>query len=77
MKTIFKNGTYERVSEEVADYEVKVGNAQYASKKSWKENVRDIVKVKAETVVEAEQKGEHTKSKKAIKSAKLKSKQRQ
>lgn len=77
MKTIFKNGTYERVSEEVADYEVKVGNARYASKSDWKKNVRDVVVTKSETVVEAEQKGEKTKSKKAIKSAKFKSKQRQ
>lgn len=75
MKTIFKNGTYERVSNEVADYEVKVGNARYASKMDWKKNVRNAAK--AETVVEAEEKGEKTKSKKAIKAAKFKSKQRQ
>lgn len=42
MKTIFRNGTYERVSNEVADYEVRVGKAQYTSKSNWKINVRDI-----------------------------------
>jgi len=75
MKTIFKNGTYERVSEEVAEQEVKMGRARYASKIDWKKNVRNAAK--AETVVEAEEKGEQTKSKKAIKAAKFKAKQRQ
>ena len=77
MKTIFKNGTYERVSNEVADYEVRTGRAKYASKMDWKTNARSTVSVKSETVTEAEQKGEHTKSKKAMKAAKFKAKQRQ
>ena len=77
MKTIFKNGTYERVSNEVADYEVRMGKAKYASKIDWKKNTRSTVNIKSETVTEAEQKGEHTKSKKAMKAAKFKSKQRQ
>ena len=66
MKTIFKNGTYERVSNEVADYEVRMGKAKYASKIDWKKNTRSTVNVKSET-----------KSKKAMKAAKFKSKQRQ
>ena len=75
MKTIFKNGTYERVSNEVAEHEVKMGRAKYASKMDWKKTTRNTTKPEA-TVV-AEQKGEQTKSAKAIKAAKLKSKQRQ
>jgi len=75
MKTIFKNGTYERVSNEIADYEVRIGKAKYASKIDWKKNTRSSVKVEA--VVVAEQKGEHTKSKKAMNAAKFKAKQRQ
>ena len=77
MKTIFKNGTYERVSNEVADYEVRVGKAKYTSKIEWKKNTRSIVSVKSEATTEAEQKGEHTKSNKTIKAAKFKAKQRQ
>ena len=75
MKTIFKNGTYERVSNEVAEHEVKVGKAKYASKMDWKKTTRSLPK--SETVTVAEQKGEKTKSEKAIRSAKLKAKQRQ
>jgi len=75
MKTIFKNGTYERVSNEVAEHEVKMGRAKYASKIDWKKNVRNTAK--AEVVVEAEEKGEKTKSKKAIKAANFKARQRQ
>jgi len=75
MKTIFKNGTYERLSNEVAEHEVKMGRAKYASKIDWKKNVRNTAK--AEVVVEAEEKGEKTKSKKAIKAANFKARQRQ
>lgn len=75
MKTIFKNGAYERVSEEVAEISVRHQGAKYVSKSEWKLNARNVAK--SETVVEAETKGEVTKSKKAEKSAKLKEKQRQ
>ncbi len=75
MKTILKDNQYLRVNNEVAEYEVRMGRAKYASKIDWKKNVRNTVK--AEAVVEAEEKGEHTKSKKAIKVAKFKAKQRQ
>ena len=74
MKTILRNGVYERVNNEVADYEVSFGRAKFASKSEWKKNVRDV---KSEQVVIAETKGEITKSKKAEKAAKLKAKQRQ
>jgi hypothetical protein len=73
MKTIFSNGTYQRVSNEVADHEVSFSRAKFVSKSEWKTNVRDI---KSEQVVVAEAKGEVTKSKKAEKAAKLKAKQR-
>jgi hypothetical protein len=75
MKTILKNGTYERVSNEVAEHEVRMGRAKYASKMDWKKNTR--VAPKPEAVVEAEVKGEKTKSKKAIKAANFKARQRQ
>ena len=74
MKTIFSNGTYHRVSNEVADHEVKMNRAKYASKSDWKKNVRDTQKSQEVTIAEA--KGSETKSRKAEKSAKLKAKQR-
>lgn len=74
MKTIFKNGTYLRVGDEVAKQEVLFGRAKYVSKSEWKTNMRDV---KPETVIVAEEKGTITKSKKAEKAAKLKAKQRQ
>jgi hypothetical protein len=73
MKTIFSNGTYQRVSNEVADREVSFGRAKFAPKSEWKTNVREV---KSEQIVVAEAKGEVTKSKKAEKAAKLKAKQR-
>jgi hypothetical protein len=75
MKTIFKNGAYERVSDEVAEISVRHQGAKYVSKSEWKLNARNITK--SETVIEAESKGEVTKSKKAKKAAKLREKQRQ
>jgi hypothetical protein len=74
MKTILRNGAYERVSNEVADHEVSFGRATYAPKSEWKQKVRDVRKSADVTVAEA--KGEVTKSKKADKAAKLKAKQR-
>ncbi|NBW57902.1 hypothetical protein EBR43_09035, partial [bacterium] len=74
MKTIYRNGTYERVSDEVAGHEVAFGRAKYAAKSEWKTNVRDTQK--SAEVTEADAKGEVTKSKKAEKAAKLKAKQR-
>ena len=41
MKTIFSNGTYQRVSNEVAASEVSFNRAKYAPKSEWKTNVRD------------------------------------
>ena len=75
MKTIYSNGAYERVSNEVADHEVKMGRAKYSPKNEWKVSVRDAQK--SAVVIVAESKGEITKSKKAEKAAKLKAKQRQ
>ena len=74
MKTIYRNGTYERVSDEVAATEVSFGRAKYAPKSEWKQKVR--VAQKPVIVTEAEAKGEITKSRKAEKAAKLKAKQR-
>jgi hypothetical protein len=74
MKTILRNGAYERVSNEVAEHEVSFGRAKYAPKSEWKKNVRDVQKSVEVTV--ADEKGKVTKSKKAEKAAKLKAKQR-
>ena len=70
MKTIFKNGTYQRVSNEVAEKEVKFG-AKFASKSEWKTSVRDVKVIKPEVEVT-----EKVKSKKAEKRSKLKNAQR-
>lgn len=51
MKTILKNGTYQRVSNEVAEREVAKG-AKFASKSEWKKNVRDAKKIAIEEVKE-------------------------
>ena len=45
MKTIFKNGEYKRVSDEVAEKKVKEG-WKFTSKSEWKEKVRDAEKAK-------------------------------
>ena len=45
MKTIFKNGTYQRVSNEVAEKEVKFGSAKFAPKSEWKSSVRGIMEI--------------------------------
>jgi hypothetical protein len=74
MKTILSNGTYQRVSDEVAEHQVRYYGAKYTPKSEWKINVRD--KNKSEQVVVAEVKGEKTKSKKAQRREKIKEKQR-
>ena len=71
MKSILKNGTYLRVSDEVAEIEVRKGNAKYVSKTEWKQNTKVVTEA-----VTTEHK-EQVKSKKAEKAAKLKAKQRQ
>ena len=72
MKTILKNGTYQRVSNEVAEREVAKG-ARFASKTEWKINVRDLQKTQVPSeVVEQQQK---VKSKKAQRKAKFAEKQ--
>ena len=68
MKTILKNGTYQRVSNEVAEREVAKG-ARFVSKTEWKINVRDLQKTQVPSeVVEQQQK---VKSKKAQRKAKF------
>lgn len=46
MKTIFSDGVYQRVADEVADHEVKFGRAKFVPKTEWKKNVRDVEKAK-------------------------------
>lgn len=74
MKTIFKNGVYDRVNEEVAESNVKFHGWKYVPKSEWKLNARPT---KTETqVVEAEKK-EKTISKKAQRRLAIKENQRQ
>ena len=40
MKTILENGTYKRVSDEVAEKRVRSGAAEYAPKSKWKAQER-------------------------------------
>lgn len=44
MKTIIKNGVYERVNNEVGENKVDYGGYKYVKKEEWKKNVRDIKK---------------------------------
>lgn len=71
MKTIFKNGTYQRVSNEVAEKEVKFGSAKFASKSEWKTSIRDVKVIKPEVEVT-----EKVKSKKSENRSKIKKNQR-
>lgn len=72
MKTIIVNGTYERVSDEIARLRVSAG-AKYAPKSEWKSQVRDIQS--EEKIVETV-KAEKIKTAKVEKRLKLKQKQR-
>jgi hypothetical protein len=72
MKTILINGVCQRVDNEVADHEVKMGRATYAPKSELKKT-RSATSIEAKI---ADLKGEVTKNRKAEKAAKLKSKQR-
>ena len=44
MKTILENGTYKRVSDEVAEKKVINGTAEYAPKSKWKAQERKSTK---------------------------------
>ena len=72
MKTIIVNGTYERVSDEIARLRVSAG-AKYVPKSEWKLNVRNL-ETEAEVVESV--KAEKTKTAKVEKRLKLKQKQR-
>jgi len=74
MKTIFKDGIYERVDNEVGEVRTKYQGWKFVPKSEWKKNVRDI---KTEARVTEEVKKEETVSKKAERRQKLKEKQRQ
>lgn len=73
MKSIFKNGAYDRVSDEMAETRVKSQGWKFVSKTEWKANSRATVVV--ENKVETDKKDE-TLSKKAERRKKLKEKQR-
>jgi len=74
MKVIKKaDGTFEKVTNDYADNEVRFGRASFAPKSEWKKNVRDTQSVEAKV---AEIKGLVTKVEKREKREKLKEKQR-
>jgi hypothetical protein len=54
MKTIFKNGVYDRVNEEVAESSVKYNGWKYVPKSEWKDTTK--TKKSEEQVVQAEKK---------------------
>jgi len=74
MKTIFKNGAYERVGEEVAESQVKYHGWKYVPKSEWKAATRVLV---TEAQEEQSEKKEKTLSKKAQRRINIKEKQRQ
>jgi len=66
MKTIFKNGEYERVPDEVAENAVKHKGFKYVSKSEWKINTRPVLELKEEEPkVEKETKKSYQKKKKS------------
>lgn len=74
MKVIKKtDGTFEKVTNDFAENEVRFGRASFAPKSEWKKNVRDTQSVEAKV---AEIKGSVTKAEKREKREKLKEKQR-
>lgn len=73
MKTVFKDGAYERVADEVGEIRTKNQGWKYVPKSEWKQNAR-VVKTEAQVV--QDEKKEETVSKKALRRSKLKEKQR-
>lgn len=74
MKTVFKNGVYERVDNEVAETRVNNQGWKFVSKSEWKTNARP--KPSEKSLVESEKK-EKTLSKKALRRKKLGERQRE
>jgi hypothetical protein len=74
MKTVFKNGVYERVDNEVAETRVNNQGWKFVPKSEWKTNARPAVSEKS--LVEQEKK-ETTLSDKALRRKKLGEKQRE
>jgi hypothetical protein len=48
MKTVLRNGSYERVSDDQAELLVKRNLATYAPKSEWKRTVRDAHRIEKE-----------------------------
>ena len=49
MKTVLRNGSYERVSNDQAESLVKRNLATYAPKSEWKQTVRDANRIEKES----------------------------
>lgn len=52
MKTVLRNGRYERVSDEQAEKLVKRNLATYAPKSEWKRTVRDVNRIEPKVKIE-------------------------
>ena len=74
MKTIFKDGVYDRVDNEVGELRVKAQGWKYVAKEEWKKNSRGY---KTEPQAVESEKKEVTLSKKAARRLAIKSKQRE
>ena len=73
MKTVFKDGVYERVDNEVGEIRTKNQGWKYVPKSEWKQNARGAVSIKQE---EADTQKKEAQEKKATRRSKLKAKQR-
>ncbi len=68
-----RDGSFEKVTDDFAENEVRFGRASFAPRSEWKTNVRDTQSVEVKV---AEIKGSVTKAEKREKREKLKEKQR-
>jgi DNA-binding winged helix-turn-helix (wHTH) protein len=77
MKTVFKDGAYQRVSNELGESMVRRQGYKYVSKSEWKTNVRGPIQAQLNAQQQEENaKKAETLSKKAEKRQKIKAKQR-
>lgn len=64
MKCLFKDGKYEKVSNDLeAEKKVKNYGYKYVPKSEWKQNVRDVKKVILEVIKTPEELTKHQKTK--------------
>jgi hypothetical protein len=76
MKTINRNGAYQRVSNEVAERLVRANQATYSPKSEWKINVRDVKRSEKIVTEELSETVKSVRSRSAKKDARNKSKRK-